>query len=325
MPRERQPHHRRVRSLGAELVAVVGEELDVARRPAASARRCGGRSRQISRISQSRARSRRSRIGTAASTRSERFRCIQSPEPIRKSPSSGSSAPAAKWKMRECSRKRPTIERMRMFSVSAGDAGREAAEAADDQVDRHAGLRGSREQQAHLADPRAGSSCRRSARAGRPGGSRSRARSARRTSARMCIGATSRVGNDGVRERPVRKWKSVTTSPVIAGSAVSSPTSSYSRAVRDVVVAGRDVGVAAHAVVLLADDERGLAVRLQPADARTRRARRPSRARATSAGCAPRRSGRSARSRRRPACPPRLRGSATGRTACRRRRGRRSS
>ena len=79
--------------------------------------------RQTSRISQSRARRRRSWIGTAASTRSERLRCIQSAEPIRNSPSSGSSEPAAKWKMRECSRKRPMIERMRMFSVSPGTPG----------------------------------------------------------------------------------------------------------------------------------------------------------------------------------------------------------
>ena len=30
---------------------------------------------------------------------------------------------AAKWKMRECSRKRPMIERMRMFSVKPGTPG----------------------------------------------------------------------------------------------------------------------------------------------------------------------------------------------------------
>jgi hypothetical protein len=42
----------------------------------------------------------------------------------------------------------------------------------------------------------------------------------------MFIGATSSDENDGVRERPVKKWNSVTMSPVIAVSAVSRPTSS---------------------------------------------------------------------------------------------------
>ena len=62
-----------------------------------------------------------------------------------------------------------------------------------------------------------------------------------------------------------------------------------------------------------------------PVIRRTRHGRRPSPARATSAGCAPRRSAHSARSRRRPASPLRPRGSATARTACRRPPGTRSS
>ena len=52
--------------------------------------------------------------------------------------------------MRECSRKRPTIERTRMLSLMPGMPGPQAADAADDQVDRHAGLRRAIERADHL-------------------------------------------------------------------------------------------------------------------------------------------------------------------------------
>ena len=67
----------------------------------------------------------RGEYGVTTSTRFERLRNIQSAEPMRKSPSTGFSLPLAKWKTRECSRKRPMIERTRMFSVRPGrrDAG----------------------------------------------------------------------------------------------------------------------------------------------------------------------------------------------------------
>ena len=52
--------------------------------------------------------------------------------------------------MRECSRKRPTIERTRMLSLTPGTPGRRHADAADDQVDLHAGLRGPVEDADHL-------------------------------------------------------------------------------------------------------------------------------------------------------------------------------
>ena len=99
----------------------------------------------------------------------------------------------AKWKIRECSRKRPTIERTRMFSRQPGHAGPQRADAAHDQVDLHAGLRRPVErvdellvdQRVHL-DPDAGRR--------RPAAAcRSRARSARRRPGRTPCGATSSV------------------------------------------------------------------------------------------------------------------------------------
>ena len=44
--------------------------------------------------------------------------------------------------MRECSRKRPMTLITRMLGLQSGHAGSQATEAADDQIDRHAGLGG---------------------------------------------------------------------------------------------------------------------------------------------------------------------------------------
>ena len=52
--------------------------------------------------------------------------------------------------MRECSRKRPTIERTRMLSLMPGTARTQAADAAHHQVHRHARLRRAIEQPDHL-------------------------------------------------------------------------------------------------------------------------------------------------------------------------------
>ena len=78
---------------------------------------CRSSRRLTSRISHSRSRRPRPVTGVTTSTRRERLRNIQSAEPMKKSPSSGSSAPAAKWKIRGCSRNRPMIDRTRTFSL----------------------------------------------------------------------------------------------------------------------------------------------------------------------------------------------------------------
>ena len=54
----------------------------------------------------------------------------------------GMALPLAKATMRACSRKRPTMLLTRMFSERPGDAGPQAADAADHQVDGHPGLAG---------------------------------------------------------------------------------------------------------------------------------------------------------------------------------------
>ena len=53
-----------------------------------------------------------------------RLRYIQSGLPMNQSPASGSGRPAPKWKMRECSRKRPSTLMTRMFSLRPGTPGR---------------------------------------------------------------------------------------------------------------------------------------------------------------------------------------------------------
>ena len=181
-------------------------------RPPASPRRCGGRPGR-SRGSPTAARAGAGlTIGTAASTRSERFRCIQSRRPDQERPRRAGRP--SRRRSGRCGSARGSGRRSSGCgcSRSARDAGSEAAEAADDQVDRHAGLRGARQQHAHLAvlelvhlahDPR------------RPAGRvvLDLALDQLDELASACASARPPASaNAGVRERPVRKWKSVTTS-----------------------------------------------------------------------------------------------------------------
>ena len=118
----------------------------------------------------------------------------------------------------------------------------------------------------------------------------------------------------GVRERPVRKWNSVIDIAGDRGIGGQQPQVLVQAGGARVVVARRDVRIGADPGLLFPDHERGLAVCLQATHTEDDVGADVFELPRPNGGCAPRRTGRSARSRRRPVFPPRPRGSATART-----------
>ncbi len=219
----------------------------------------------------------------------------------------------------------PTTETTRMFSLTPGTPGPQAADAADVEVDPHAGLRRLVEgldaarvhERVHLHhDPRV---LARRVRLDRAARSRSRNQS------RMWSGATTALRYSGERAAPVSELNRSATSAVISAVAGEEAEVLVQPRGLGVVVAGADVHVVAHAR-RPRGAPRAAPWRASSAPAgRAPRARPPPPARAPSRCCGARRSAPSAPRGRRPACRARRPRSATAPAPSRPRCGTRSS